>query len=111
MTLFFAVIPLLVLSGIESDVQWQHTLASILINPVFLVVSTVVLSLLMVAELPLFSLKFKGFGWKGNKVRYMFLTMSLILFATLLFWSIPFIIILYLILSIINNTIHKKNEI
>jgi len=34
------------------------------------------------------------------------------LFATLLFWSIPIIIILYLILSLINNnTIHKKNEI
>jgi CDP-diacylglycerol--serine O-phosphatidyltransferase len=111
MTLFFAVIPLLVLSGLESDVQWQHTLASILINPIFLVVSTVVLSLLMVAEISLFALKFKGFGWKGNEIRYIFLTISLILFATLLFWSVPFIIILYLILSIINNTIHKKNEI
>lgn len=111
MTLFFAVIPILVLSGVESDVEWKQTLASFLINPIFLVVSTVILSLLMVAELPLFALKFKGFGWKGNEIRYTFLTISLILFATLLFWSIPFIIILYLILSLINNTIHKKNEI
>ncbi len=111
MTLFFAVIPLLILNAVDSTEIWKLTLASILIHPVFLVISTIVLSLLMVAELPLFALKFKGFSWNNNKLRYIFLTICLIMFATLLFWSIPIIIILYLILSIINNTIHKKNEI
>ncbi len=111
MTLFFAVIPLLVLDAIDSSVEWKTTLAHILIHPIYLIISTIILSLLMVAELPLFALKFKGFGWKGNEIRYIFLTICLVLFATLLFWSIPFIIILYLILSIINNTIHKNNEI
>ncbi len=111
MTLFFAVIPLLILNAADSTEIWKLTLASILIHPFFLVISTIVLSFLMVAELPLFALKFKGFSWNNNKLRYIFLTICLIMFATLLFWSIPIIIILYLILSIINNTIHKKNEI
>lgn len=111
MTLFFAVIPLLIINAVDSGVEWKQNLASIFIHPVFLVVSTLTLSLLMIAELPLFSLKFKGVSWNNNKVRYIFLTICLIMFATLLFWSIPFIIILYLFLSIINNTIHKKNEI
>jgi len=39
MTLFFAVIPLLVLSGVESDVQWQQYMVKVLINPIFLVIS------------------------------------------------------------------------
>ncbi|MGV6862722.1 MAG: CDP-alcohol phosphatidyltransferase family protein [Putridiphycobacter sp.] len=111
MTLFFAVIPLLVSNGISSDVIWQNEFAKLLIHPVFLVVSSVIMSVLMVVELPLFALKFKGFGWKGNEIRYTFLTISLILFVILLFWSIPLIIILYLILSIITNSIHKKNEV
>jgi len=111
MTLFFAVIPILVLSGVQSDIEWQQYLAEILINPIFLIVSTIILSVMMVVELPLFALKFKGFKWKGNEIRFIFLTISAILFATLFFWSIPIIIILYLILSIINNLIHKTNEI
>ncbi|HIP35992.1 MAG TPA: CDP-diacylglycerol--serine O-phosphatidyltransferase [Crocinitomix sp.] len=112
MTLFFAVIPLLVINGYESEVDWKIKMASFLINPLFLIISTIILSVLMVTELPLFALKFKGFKWEDNKIRYVFLTIGLILFATLLFWSIPIIIILYLILSLINNnTIHKKNEI
>jgi CDP-diacylglycerol--serine O-phosphatidyltransferase len=34
---------------------------------------SVVLSLLLVSNLPMFSLKFRGFGFKENKVRYIFL--------------------------------------
>lgn len=111
MTLFFAVIPLLVISGMESDMDWQKMMAEILVNPIFLIVSTIVMSIIMVVELPLFALKFKGFGWKGNEIRYIFLTICIGLFATLLFWSIPLIIILYIILSVINNVINKTNEI
>jgi len=111
MTLFFAAIPILVISGSQSDVVWEQNLASILINPYFLITSTVLLSIMMVVELPLFALKFKGFKWKGNQLRFIFLTISIGLFATLFFWSIPIIIILYLFLSIINNLIHKTNEI
>ena len=111
MTLFFAVIPILVLSGTESEVEWQKMMSGVLINPLFLIISTLVMSIMMVVELPLFALKFKGFGWKTNEIRFIFLTMCIVMFATLLFWSIPLIIILYLVLSVINNVISKTNEI
>ncbi len=111
MTLFFAVIPLLIIKGIDSELEWQVYLAHFLLNPLFLICSTIILSILMVVELPLFALKFKGFGWHKNKIRYIFLTICLVLFATLLFWSLPLIIILYIVLSLINQTIHKKNGI
>lgn len=118
MTLFFAVIPVLALNAINLNsiggkmFEWQDWFGvSVLLNPLFLILSTIIMSIMMVVELPLFALKFKGFGWKGNEIRYMFLTICVGMFATLLFWSIPLIIILYIILSVINNVINKTNEI
>ena len=110
MTLFFAVIPILVLKSGDADFHFWMT-TKVLLNPDFLVVSSIIMSILMVVELPLFALKFKTFKWKGNEIRFIFLTICIGLFATLLFWSIPLIIILYIILSVINNVIHKTNEI
>jgi CDP-diacylglycerol--serine O-phosphatidyltransferase len=73
-----------------------------------LIVSTVILSILLVAELPLFSLKIsKGETLKNqlNIIRIAFLISSVILLFILKFAAIPFIVILYIFLSIINNLI------
>jgi CDP-diacylglycerol--serine O-phosphatidyltransferase len=114
MTLFFAVIPLLAAStfaGITNGeihpTEWQAQAANIITNRWFLVTTSIVLSILMVVELPLFALKFKDFKFKGNQIRYIFLTISILLLATLFFWAIPLIIILYVILSLINTQIAK----
>jgi len=110
MTIFFAVLPVLALDNSQSI--WKiWTIEHVLINPIVLIVLILIMSILMVGEIPLFALKFKNFKWKGNEVRFIFLTITLVLFATLLFWSIPLIIILYLILSIINNVLTKTNEV
>jgi CDP-diacylglycerol--serine O-phosphatidyltransferase len=81
-----------------------------LLNPYTLLALTFIMSYLLIAELPLFALKFKNFGWPDNKIRYSFLIIAVILLILFKFIAIPFIIFLYIILSIINNTIHK-NEI
>ncbi len=64
---------------------------------------SIVLSGLLVAELPLIALKFKNFGWTDNKIRYILIISALLLVLTLNFTAIPIIIILYIILSIIEN--------
>ncbi|MBR5061193.1 MAG: CDP-alcohol phosphatidyltransferase family protein [Prevotella sp.] len=54
---------------------------------------------LLVAEFPMFALKFKHWGWKGNEVKYIFLLTSI---PMLLFWGISAfapIIAWYVILS------------
>jgi CDP-diacylglycerol--serine O-phosphatidyltransferase len=38
-----------------------------------------VLAAAMVSNIPMFSLKFKGFGWRGNELRYLFMAFSLAL--------------------------------
>lgn len=57
----------------------------------------------MVSEMPLLSLKFKTFGWKGNEYRFSLLILSVIFIALFLFASVPFILLLYLLLSKLAN--------
>lgn len=79
-----------------------------ILNPLFLVLLSMALSFLLIAEIPLFALKFKHFGWKDNEIRFVFLGLSLLLMITLQFVGIPLIIILYLVMSLINNIIKRK---
>ncbi len=70
-------------------------------SPITLIIETFVLSFLLIAPLPLFSLKFKHFKWQGNQLRFVFLALSLVLLITLQFIGIPLIIILYILLSVV----------
>lgn len=77
----------------------------------FLVVSAVVLSLLMVSDIPLLAMKFKSFGWNGNEVRFVFLIISVVLLIILRPLAIPIILSLYVLISIVNNLFLKKDEV
>jgi len=81
-----------------------------LLNPYLYIFLTFLMSYLLVAELPLFALKFKNFTWADNKIRYVFLIISAVLLIVFQFIAIPFIIFLYIILSIINNLITKTKS-
>lgn len=59
----------------------------------------IVLSVLMVSPLKLFSLKFRSILWKHNRGRVILIVAGLILFFSLRFASVPFIILLYIVLS------------
>jgi len=108
-TLFFMTFPLVLC---YSDISYNPT-TEMLYDPVVLSVIMVVMSVLMVVPLPMFSLKFKSFGWKKNEMRYVFLLISTAFILIFKTWSIALIVILYLILSLVENVIlkKKKNEI
>lgn len=106
-TIFFMAFPLL-FAQYEGTTGWEHDLILWLIQPVVLIPIIVVMSLLLVAELPLFALKFKSFNWKGNEIRYIFLISCGILISTLLIWSVPIIVLLYLLLSFIQHILRKN---
>jgi CDP-diacylglycerol--serine O-phosphatidyltransferase len=89
----------------HSEFEW---LVDFLSNPYVLVGITVLSSYLLNAEIPLFSLKVKSFSWEKYKMQVVFLILSVILIALLEFIAIPIIILLYVILSVVNNTIGKK---
>lgn len=61
----------------------------------------VVFSLLMVSNIRMFALKFQGFGWRGNEIRYVFIALAAVLILLLGAYSIPVIIVVYVVVSLI----------
>lgn len=100
-TIFFTSFPLLMARYFKLGVE--NEVLNFVLSPWVLISITLVMSLLLIAELPLFSLKFKHFKWKGNEIKFIFLGSCLVLIPILFAWAIPIIIILYLILSVIEN--------
>ena len=93
-----AAFPIIVLSCFADNPNFY---SEFITNTWFLMGSGIVLSFLMVSNLPMFSLKFSNFSWKENQTRYLFLLMSAVLFALLRIAAIPLIILLYVLVSLI----------
>ncbi|MBS1647756.1 MAG: CDP-alcohol phosphatidyltransferase family protein [Bacteroidetes bacterium] len=102
--LFFCALPLLAASAPSAIKMYIMTSMSVSV----LLFLCVLFSFLLIAPLPMFSLKFKNFLWKENATRYLFLFFSIIL---LLMWqqaAISFIILLYIVFSVAHNFITKN---
>ncbi|MGD1840725.1 MAG: CDP-diacylglycerol--serine O-phosphatidyltransferase [Thermonemataceae bacterium] len=88
-------------------VQQQPFYQTWLYNLYVLIPLIFLMSFLLVAELPLFSLKFKNFTWKDNQIKYIFLILSLLLVLLLKYLALPLMIVLYIAISVIHNIIKK----
>lgn len=86
---------------------YQPAFASFFNSSIFLIIYCISISALMVSELPMASLKFKGFGWRKNKERFIFLIFSAVLILLLKFVAIPLIISLYLVYSLFSHFVLK----
>jgi CDP-diacylglycerol--serine O-phosphatidyltransferase len=91
--------------------EFNPELASWFISPWFFCGLSLILSLLLISEIPLFSLKFKNFTWTDNAIRYVFLLVSLILLGILGFPGVPLVIALYVLMSIGNNRLKKMKAV
>ncbi|MFH1004135.1 MAG: CDP-alcohol phosphatidyltransferase family protein [Bacteroidota bacterium] len=98
--IFIASIPLIPYASLP--------ILSEIITPYFLVSLTFISSFFLIAPIHFFAIKFKNFLWTDNKIRYIFLALSLSLLILFKFAGIPLIIILYIILSIINNIVTRN---
>jgi CDP-diacylglycerol--serine O-phosphatidyltransferase len=78
----------------------QFNLAGLILNPWLLLGLSVVLSGLLVAELPLFALKFKNLRWLGNRRRFIFVAVALGLVIWLRAAGVPVAVLLYVLLSV-----------
>ncbi len=80
------------------------------LNPWGVLITTVVLAALMVSNLPMFSLKFKGFGWKGNELRYLFMAFSLALLVIFGVEAFQLIIGLYIVISVTMAAVNRSKS-
>src|SRR5690606_40440554 len=71
--------------------------------------TTLFRSYMLNAEIPLFALKFKTWGFAENKLRYFFILLSLLLIVIFHFVAVPLIILSYLVLSLVAYRVDRKS--
>ena len=64
-------------------------------------------SYLLVSEIPMFALKFKTWGWKGNEIKYIFVLSCIPLLIFFDVVGIAIIIAWYIVLSVVNTRLSK----
>ncbi len=77
--------------------QWLETST---LMPLVLIAGMLVSCYLLVSEIPMFALKFKHWGWKGNEVKYIFILSCIPLLAIFKISAFAVIIAWYVLLSI-----------
>jgi CDP-diacylglycerol---serine O-phosphatidyltransferase len=98
-TLFITSLPLL------SSTNFINSLVH---NQWVLIAITILSAYIMNAEIPLFSLKIKNFSFEKYKLQIGFLAASVIMILVFQFSAVPLIILTYVLLSVLNNTIFTK---
>lgn len=98
-TIFITSLPLL-----YNDVgRWLY-------HPAVLIAITLTFSLLLVSPIEFFAFKFKSFRWEDNRMRFTFLLFAVLLLIILQFMAIPIIIILYILFSLLDNNLLRKQK-
>lgn len=85
-------------AGFSDSLYW---LTGITDNYYVLAVLAVGMSLLLVSEIPLISLKFSNLKFADNKPQFILIGFGIVSFLTLTFAAIPLIILAYIILSLV----------
>ena len=86
---------------ITSLVFLQSPWDVVISQDIFLVAITAGFSFLLVAPLELFALKFSTYTWADNKVRFIFIGISVILLGIWQMAALPFVILLYIAVSLL----------
>ena len=69
---------------------------------------SVIMSALLVSPVRMFSFKLKSLSWSANKLQYIFLALCCVALLTLGIYSVPTIIVIYIVLSTISWLFCKK---
>ena len=65
---------------------------------------------MLISPIRMFALKFKGFGWQGNEIRYSFIALCAVLIAAITRYAVPAIILLYIIISAIRWVVNLNKK-
>lgn len=69
-------------------------------NAIYLILLVLLMSYLLIAEIPMFSLKFKSLSWKDNQISYLFLLVCIPLLVFFKISGFAAIILWYILLSV-----------
>ena len=77
-------------------------------NLYFILGYCILMSYLLIAEIPLMALKFKDFSWKNNQYRYLLIITAVVLLTLLQKESILLIMAAFIVLSLLQNKSEEK---
>lgn len=81
-------------------------------NNYWVVIGTsIIFSLLLVSNIPMFSLKFKNYKFKDNMAKYLLLIISAILLVSFKLGAFPVIILIYILISLSQLLITKMHRL
>jgi CDP-diacylglycerol--serine O-phosphatidyltransferase len=83
---------------------------SIVVDVEWLVLISVLVAAMLISPVRMFALKFKGFGWKGNELRYSFIVVSAILIAAFTKYAAVGIILLYILISTVRHIVNSVKK-
>lgn len=89
------------------EFQNNDFINAIILNQWFLILLTLLSCYLLNANIKLFALKFKNYGFKDNATRYIFILLCVVLLIVLQFAAIPIVILLYIVMSVLDNLTSK----
>jgi len=76
-------------------------------HPYWLISIALIFSVLLISNIPMFSLKFKNLKFKGNEIRYLFLLCTVLLAIFLMNNALPAIILAYILISVVSLLFKK----
>jgi CDP-diacylglycerol---serine O-phosphatidyltransferase len=77
-------------------------------NSLFLYALIPVSSYLLISEIPMFSLKIKGFKWAGNEALFVFVALAVVLSVLMQEAAIALLVVLYVVVNVVSNVVLKK---
>lgn len=76
-----------------------------------LIVITVLLCALLVSNIPMFSFKMNGWGWKSAGWHYVFISLAIVSLIVFKFAAISLIIVIYVLMNLIRYFVNKNKNV
>ncbi len=86
-------------------------LEGVVLGGEIIAVVSIVLALLLISPIRMFALKFKGFAWCGNELRYGFILLSIALLVALGLCALPIIVAIYIVISTLKHLFCKREVV
>lgn len=94
--------------GLMMIYHFNEPLWSMLNQTWILIGISIILSFLLISEIPMFSLKLKNFKWQGNEVRFIFFPVAIALIFVIGWSAFPIGFVLYVLSSLVDTAVFRK---
>ena len=91
-----------------TSLVWTATAYPEVTNSWGLIMLTLLFSYLMVSPVEMIALKFKEFGWIGNRPRYLVIIISMLVIVIGGYTLLPLVILAYVVISVVDHLMERR---